>query len=68
MHLLPAAVVGGFIREPVSATRNASFRRDCDRIIHATAFPLIFAPTVRPIAVPDGIVMVTYGACESFHF
>jgi hypothetical protein len=27
-----------------------------------------FASTVRPIAVPDGIVMVTYGTCEFLSF
>jgi dGTPase len=33
----PGRSRGRLHREPVSATRNA-FRRDCDRIIHATAF------------------------------
>src|SRR6059058_6604243 len=33
----PGRSRGGLYPEPVSATRNA-FRRDCDRIIHATAF------------------------------
>jgi dGTPase len=33
----PGRSRGRFYPEPVSATRNA-FRRDCDRIIHATAF------------------------------
>ena len=33
----PAASRGRFHAEPPSASRNA-FRRDCDRIIHATAF------------------------------
>src|SRR6185369_4853518 len=33
----PAASRGRFHAEPPSASRNA-FRRDCDRIIHSTAF------------------------------
>ena len=35
--LSPVNSRGRLVAEPASATRN-DFRRDCDRIIHATAF------------------------------
>ncbi len=37
MPPIPATAAAGSYDEPVSPTRNA-FRRDCDRIIHSTAF------------------------------
>ena len=48
-------------------TSSGSIRnvRSLSNVTRSSATP-IFASTVRPIAVPDGIVMVTYGTCESF--
>ncbi|SRR5258708_39766539 len=40
----PAASRGRLYEEPPSATRN-DFRRDCDRIIHCTAFRRLTRPS-----------------------
>jgi hypothetical protein len=62
MVVRPSSVVAVIIVQTSSGSiRNI---RSLSNVTRTGAAPIL-ASTVRPIAVPDGKVMVTYGTCET---